>query len=549
MKRKLYKLTIRLLCLSFFVMTSCKTDLTNLSTDINLQQSLAIPVGEATISVNDLLSRLDVPSISTTADTINFTTDFNYDFSFATPILLSATQQKNNTYALTAAIVAANTNVPIPGNQSSVELGLDPASTSNRFDSVKIASIAFNLTIKDVQNINLSGNNTPISPSDLKVTLVFPKMRYANSSGAISKDITLTQFNQAVAVELNNVIVNSAGATGIPFQINIKTGNRSIAIGSSGSISSIIQVNRIDYQVAYGRFQPSPNAPTTIKMPLDILSSLPSGLSFANPKAIITLNHNIGSYLTYNILGVKAFSKNHSTTRQALFNGNPTATENLTAKPSVPGNFVVQAMKTLDKNYGTTDQLFDTSVKLDTLEYKFQLQNNDVLNNANPPSFVTPGMKVSANVKVQIPLYLKAGSNISISDTISKIDGFLNKISSAALVMTVTNNLPVKIALKMKFMNAANSIIQIPSINDSTYTINSAQVSNLGIATSPTVSNLRFELTAAQTAQLNVAKSMIFTITASGQDASKSIQFTKSNYFKLKLGVFAKGNYFVNTNN
>jgi len=101
----------------------------------------------------------------------------------------------------------------------------------------------------------------------------------------------------------------------------------------------------------------------------------------------------------------------------------------------------------------------------------------------------------------------------------------------------------------MKFMNAANSIIQIPSINDSTYTINSAQVSNLGIATSPTVSNLRFELTAAQTAQLNVAKSMIFTITASGQDASKSIQFTKSNYFKLKLGVFAKGNYFVNTNN
>jgi hypothetical protein len=549
MKRKLYKITICLLWTLSLVLTSCKTDLTNLSTDINLQQSLAIPVGEATISVNDLLSRLDVPSISTTADTINFTTDFNYDFSFVTPNFITTSQQKNNTNSLSAAAVGANANIPIPGNLSSIELGLDPTSLSNRFDSVKVARIAFNLTIKDVQNINVTGSSTPISPSDLKITLIFPKIRYTNSSGAVSKDITLTQFNQAVAVELNNVVLSTARATGIPFQINIKTGNRSITIGSGGSMSSIVQVNRIDYQVAYGSFQPSSNVPTTIKMPLDILSSLPSGISFANPKAIITINHNIGSYLTYNIVGIKSFSKDRSIIRQALFNGNPTATENLSGKPSVPGNFVTQAMKTLDKNYGTTDQLFDTNVKLDTLEYKFQVQNNDVLNNANLPSFAIPGMKVSANIKVQIPMFFKAGSNITVTDTIQKIDGFLNKISSAALVMTATNNLPVKIALKMKFMNATNSVIQIPSINDSTYTINSAQVNNLGIVTSPTVSKLRIELTAAQTGQLNAAKSMIFIITVSGQDASKAIQFTKNNYFKLKLGVLAKGNYFVNTNN
>ena len=548
MKRKLYKLTIRLLCLSFLMLISCKTDLTNLSTDINLQQSLAIPVGEATISINDLLSKLDVPSVSTNADTINFVTEFNYNYSFATPSLFSSTQQKNSTLSLPPVTIGANTSLPNLGNQF-IELGLDPTSTTNRFDSVKVSSLSFYLTIKDITNIVVAGTGLGISPSDLKVTLIFPKIRYSSNGQVVSKDITLTQFNQAIPVDLNNIVVNTVGETGVPFQVVFKTGSRNLTIGLGGSISSIVQINKFDYQVAYGRFQPTTSSPTTIKMPLDILSSLPSGLSFANPKATITITHNIGSYLTYNILGIKAFSKDHSTTRQALFNGNPTSTENLTLKPTFPGNDVTQAMKTLDKNYGTTDQLFDTSVKLDTLEYKFQVQSNDALNNANPPSFIIPGMKVGANVKIQIPMFFKAGSNISISDTISKIDGFLNKISSAALVLTVTNSLPVKIALKMKFMNAANSVIQIPSINDPIYTINSAQINNLGVVTAPTVSNLRIELTAAQTAQLNDAKSMIFTVNISGQDASKTIQFTKNNYFKLKLGVFAKGNYFVNSNN
>ena len=89
MKRKPQLFTKCTVLVTFFILTACTTDLTNLSKDITLKQTLVIPVGEGTISVTDLLSKLNVQNISTMADTINFTTEINRDYQFTDPNLLS----------------------------------------------------------------------------------------------------------------------------------------------------------------------------------------------------------------------------------------------------------------------------------------------------------------------------------------------------------------------------------------------------------------------------------------------------------------------------
>ena len=526
-------------------MISCTyVDLTGMSKDIQLQESLVIPVGEGNISVNDLLKKLNLQNISTNADTINFTAEFNKDYQFTDPNLLSNAQQKNNTYGLTPSIIPTNSNIPITGgNQFSINLGLDPLSSTERFDSLHVRNAVFSINLS-FNDIKVAATGVGISPSDIQVTLIFPKMKYIGGVDPVSKDINISQFGQPTDINLSNFTLNTAGSTGIPFQILFKSASRSLIIGSTGSLSTIIKINQIDNLVAYGQFQPASSAPTTIKLPLDILSSLPTGMRFANPKAMITLQSNIGSYLKFNILGVKAYSKDGSTIKQALFNGNPTITESINVKPTNPGETVTKSLRTLDNVYGTTDQLFDTSVKLDTLEYKFSVQTDDALNSLHQPTFVMPGMKMSANVKIQIPFYLKAGSNISLSDTIKNVDGALKNIDNATLVLKVTNGLPIKISYKMKFLDTNNTVIT-SSINDSTYVINSAQVDSKGIVITngATITNLNIALNSAQTAALNNAKHMVYTITVTGQDQSKAIQFTTSNYFKVKLGVFAKGKY------
>ena len=544
MKRKTF-LIIKCIFLAFFVsLISCTyVDLTGMSKDIQLQQSLVIPVGVDSISLSDLLKKLNLSNISTNADTINLSSEFNADYQFANPDLLKNAKQISINYSLAPSIVPANTNIPFTGgNQFTIDLGLEPLSTSNRFDSVHVTSATFSISL-NFNDIVIASTGLGISPSDIQTTLIFPTMHYSNNV-QVSKDITISQFGQPTDIVLNDFTLNTVGKTGIPFQIVFKTGNRITIIGNNGSLSTIIKASEIVHSASFGQFQPVSSVETSRKLSLGFLSNLPSGIRFENPKAIVTVQSNIGSYLRFNILGIKAYSKDGLTVRNALFNGSPTVTEVIDVKPSVPGQTVTKTLHTLDNVYGTTDQLFDTSVKLDTLEYRFSVQTDDALNNLHQPCFVMPGMKMSANIKVQVPLYFKAGSNFSLSDTIKKVDGVLKNIDNATLVLKITNGLPIKISYKMKFLDASNSVIA-SSINDSTYVINSAQVDNKGIVTTngATITNLNIALTSAQTAALSTAKNMVYTITIAGQDQSKAIQFTTTNYFKVKLGVFAKGKY------
>lgn len=527
-----------------FILISCNdVDLLNISKDVQIQESLVLPIAEGTISIEDILNQFDLESqIVTDADTINFISEVNTEYQFKDVDLLKNAINKVMFFPLVSGPVQTNATIPLPiSNELILDLGLEPNSTTNRFDSVKVSSVTFGIVVSP-SDLKLLSNNNNISPSDLKIIFVFPKMHYINSSEPITKEVTVNQFGQINSFELTNFMGYFEGMTGVPFQVQFKSGNRELSVGNNGVIDMALNISQIAIDVAWGRFELTTTENTSLKMPLDMLSLLPEGLRFANPKALIKIESNIGSYIRFNIESIKAYSKDGSTVKQALFEGNTSTFQTIDVKPATPGLFVSKQLRTLDKNYGTTDQLFDSNVKLDTLEYKFSFQTDDELNNASSTtSFVIPGMKLKANIKIQIPFYLKEGSNISISDTINDINGdVFEHIDMAVLALKVTNSLPVKVTYSMKFFDELNNLI-ITSINDSSYVINSGLVDGAGLVTSPTVTPINIELAKEQAEPLKNAKSMIYTILVEGQDASKQIQFTKNNYIKVKLGVFAKG--------
>jgi hypothetical protein len=528
-----------------FILVSCTDiDLTAISKDVKLQESLVLPVGEDSISVFDIMSKLDFQDvIGYNGDTINFQYEINKEYDFKTIDLLKNAVTKVLSFPLASSVVPANTSIPITGgNEFTVDLGLDPNSTSNRTDSARITTATFAVKV-GVTNIKDMSNNI-ILPADLKIRLVFPKMHYMNNNNApITKDVSVGQFGAFSDVVITDFRVNTSESTGVPFQVQFLSGNRNINIGSNAKIDIDVKISQLDFAVAYGKYEPTSMEPTIIKMPLTDLSNLPAGLRFANPTGILRLVSNIGTYLRFNIDYIKAFSKDGSTVKQASFNGSPTIVEVVDKKPATPGDSIEKYLHKLDSNYGTTDQLFDSDVKLDTLVYKFSVQTDPTLNNASlTPSFIIPDMKIKTSFKVKIPFYLKSGSNFSLTDTIAHIDKVFDKIDQATLILKVTNALPVKVSYSMKFLDLNRQIIN-STINDSTFIINSGEVNSDGFVTKETVTPINLELTTEQIAQLKFAKSMVYSIKVAGQDNSKVIQFKKNDYFKVKLGIFVKSGY------
>jgi len=546
MKRKLILFYCSIVGLSAMSLTSCvDIDLSAVSKDVQIKESLVMPIGEANLNIGDILTKLSLPDqIKMNADTINFVTELNSQYQFLNVNLLANPVTTNLPFTIAPIPqVPANTEIPITGTVLDVNLGLDPNSTTQRVDKIEITKFVFGINISR-SNLFVFGTTSPISESDLRIVMIFPKFYKSNTTTPIDPvEVPINQFDQLSNVTLNDFYMDTKGLTGTPILVKLYSGNRDITVAASATLNLSVVISEIQNIVAYGKFQLNSTAPTTLKLPLDMLSAIPAGLNFANPKATITLTSDIGTYLQFNIESIKAYSKDRSIIKQGLFkNGSQSTTEVIDVKPMTPKDkAVTKQLHTLDRNYGSLDQLFDRS--LDTLEYKFSLTTADALNDTSAtPSFITPGMSMKANIKIEVPLYFKSGSNYTLTDTLSNINIPFGNVDNAILVLKVTNALPVKATFSMKFLDASNNVIT-SSLNTSTYVINSGEVNSFGLVTAETVSPINIELTQTQANEIKDAKSMIYSLVLAGKTDNDPIQITKNNYIKVKLGAYLKGKY------
>ena len=523
--------------------SSCKEiDLTGISNEITIDESLVVPIGQGSASIGDVLAQfVNKDNLVVIGDTVNYISNYTYDYTFKPINILDYAVPRNiaiNGFA--PATIPANQPVPMPvPNNFIVDLGLDPASTTKRVDSTYVNSTSIGITVT-TSNITLT-NGAPISPSDLKVTLGFPKMVNGLDRSPVGWVIPYA-FGTQYPLNLANVIIDTHGQTGVPVTVSLTSGSRQIKVDASSAINIDIRFKGLDFKVSYGLFQPSTIQSSSIKIALDVLKTLPTGLQFANPKALINLGSNVGTWLDFNIDYVKAYNKNKTIVKNASFNGSPSTSEIIKRKPASPGQFMNWDLRTLDRNYGTTNQLFETNDVLDTLEYKFSLKANST---SQTPDFVVPNMAMKAKVKIQIPMYFEKGSTYNYTDTIEYDNSKIDYVEQGVLVLKITSGLPAGAKLTMKLLDANKKLINT-TLSDNTYEIKSAVVGANGIATSDVVTNLNIDLTSAQVNDIKTAKYFIYNVVLSGQDPLSELQFTSKDILSVKLGVFVKVNKTTN---
>ncbi|MEI7502284.1 MAG: hypothetical protein WCJ61_03285 [Paludibacter sp.] len=531
-------------------------DLSKLDTSVQIDQSLIVPIGEANVSIQDLLTQLKFDNeLGSDPDSIMFETNLEKSYSVPPMNLLKNAVTFKKSFPITVPFplpfipVEANTDITpyIGSNEFPIDLGYN-SNASERMDSIEVNLATLGVTITDVSGIVNFTTGAKIDPKDLNIKLIFPKIKKGGSILKINIP-TDKSFGQLHSIDITNFKMYTQGSIGLPMQIEFTTGVNKIKINSSANIGFELKMTALNFKVAYGKFALNGLTSNTLTIPLDMLSSIPKGLRFADPRATITVESNLGAKIKFHIDYVKAFSKNNpSSTVFAKFdNGFDSITETLSKRATYPGQIVFNNLKTLDKTNGQTYNLFDTSVQHDSLEYKFSVKSDPT----DPQTmFFTPDMYMKANIKVQVPLQLQAGSSVEMKDTIliegDKIN--LGSVDSCSLILDVTNKLPARVALIASFPDVNNSLI----IPDQTYYIEAPTLNYLGLVDfnqTFALQKIKVMLTKEQTIKLKTAKKMIYTLRFIGEKKEDSgvltpklMYFEKKNSFNVKLGFYVKAN-------
>lgn len=543
--------------LSVLILPSCMNDvdLTNISDKVQWKGSLAVPIGEAALTLEDLLAQIDSQNILVTeSQEILYQDSDSIVSRFRDVDLAQYSQSLVKSYYVSPIVrtIPANTIFPTLNDNVIIDLGINKSPSAERVDSAVIYSA--NLSVKvNVENIN-------INPDNLKLTLEFPtdKVRAKNGS-PIKIEFTPGAFNHPENVTIRDFVINTSGnASGIPvtLKLDITTDSSPVTVGPSSVVGVELKFTGFNYKVAYGYFTPAVIATKILTQDLDLPSFTDDGsFLFANPKVFLTVKSNIGAYLKFNVDYVKAYPKSDSSqVVYASFNGSRSTAESLDNKPAAPGLWVAKQLRTLDKDYGATDLLFSNENKPDVLEYKYSV-DIDSSKNDGKPDFITPDGNIKVLYKIQIPLYLKPGSYYEFKDTIPDAGEDINSaledvdVNSGSIFLTVTNGLPVKGKLTLVLKDSLGRDISTTFKKE--YDIDAPQVDAEGFVVESSITPQKIEI-ALNNDQLNDfkrSKDIVYKFRIDSKDANSFIHFRKSDTFKVKLGLFVNGKVSYDSNN
>lgn len=563
MKNKSLFKTLSMLWICSMIFTACMSDveLSNVSKEILIDESLVVPIGVDTIKIKELLQKLSTDNQVTTdpagqGTEIYFEKEENYDYDFRDIRLLgnsSPTGVSLQPSPGASVSVPANLTIPSVNLSTSFNLGLNSDVTNERVDKILVTKATLNLGLNFI-SLNLL-------PANMTVTLTFPTDRVTLANGASSVSFVPTGLDSYVDI-LNFTVNMPANATSIPVNIKIdaKNGNTAQTISPASTINATLKFTQFNFSVVYGFFKPAVIVSKTEQIPLDVSSYLPDAfLKFAHPQATITAKTNVGTYVKFRIDYIKAFLKSNpiASEAKASFSGKDYYDFNL-PKPAAFGDSISKTV-TFNSQNARTDLLFNNIIRPDVLEYQFSTYVNQDSLDAHPlvPLFFPSTGMIKTKIKIKIPLYLNAGSNVNWNDTLYIDGGTIGDkvensvIDSSVLVFKVSNGLPIKAStLKFSLLDSNGAKINT-TLDDQNYPINAPTIDAAGkvVVSSIVPQTIKINVSKAQFEDLKKAKSVIFNIAAEGKDSSTAIHFTTDDSFIVRLGVFVKGNTVRNLSN
>lgn len=534
------------------VLSSCVSDadLTGLKDNLQLDQSLVIPVGSADLTIQDILNQMD------TADVVGTDgTQVNVSYTDSTTVSMKDVNVVGNTNLIQQNVSPWTTPItqPIPGGvqfdipmDDVVSMGVNNTSDNQKVDRVNGNSALI--------SIKLSKQDLNINPSDVKIYVSFPSsyLTFNNQSSEIVHQPTMFDVGENLEIPPFVLILNQNNTYETELPIHIRLVGQTSGItpaGSSPEISVEVKLLSIDYESAFGHFIPVIDGEDEVKTIdlSDFVSSIPDGVfKLAEPQIKFDITNKVGIMMGFNLEYLKAYRMNQSGTDiYALFDNDA-----YTSSTTVPAAYTIGDTRTttytLDKDNGQIDRFFDNYPLSDMLEYKFHV-TNERLTDYGYTDFFTPNSSLKIKYSAILPLKFKSGSYYELSDTIKNVDldSLFNQkyIGKAIVVMKVTNGLPVGGTLKPVFLDENDQEIQSSfQLMDSV--INAAPVDSEGkVITANVVSQtIQIELTKEQMQELRATRSIAYKMKVEGEDGAP-IDFETTNTLNVKVGLYLKADY------
>ncbi len=570
MKKKHY---ISLICISLFISTSCVSDfdLLNTSTDIMIDGSLVLPIGEVSISIEDLLNKFGLPAnFDTIGNKISYNQSFTYQYTHPKLNLVDSIKPFSKIIILSPVKVLIPAFFPIylPPYDATVELPFNSSSVTDE----RVDNAVFN-SAKMKVDVDVSPDLKGISPSDFRIEFDFPEDMIRINSGKPS--FKPVAYGQVGYINLGKLSIMLNGANKIPFQINVYVEKQTTAIEISPT--SYVKLNMkfedMDLSVVYGLFKITAESTEKYEIPFNFESYIPNSvLRLANPQLEVSAITNVGMDFNVKIDYLKAYNKlTPDKVFEAMFIDPVTHTKNryltdVFEGPTVVGNSAIKIINKFDSINGDIDNLFDQYPYPNVLDYKVSASTNI----SRSSSFFITDNNLKVNIKAIIPLQFKGGSKFTITDTINnlKIGTLLDNVDSAVLVLKIKNGLPVKAKYRMTYWKSNLPNDTIAAIGGSISTVfdenNMGNITSQYILNSPTVKTdgtvdkvvpqlIKIMLSKKQIEELKLTRYIIYSLDLesdqkdiNGVLTSNSVNFSTKNSFGVNLGLFVKGSGIIN---
>ena len=555
---------------SFLVSCLSDVDLIHFSKDIKLDESLILPIGEAKLTINDILNEYGLPlNIDTANSEISYATELTHEFTLKNLNFRDSIEPFDKSYFLLPYTFPFPANIPItvPIIHSDLDFNLNAIGSKDRIDSILINSSMLNV------QIDVSPDLKHIPASDLTIELQFLDKDLHINNG-VNPSIVPVGYGVVGHVPVGSYSVYLNGKKTIPFQIkvSIKPQPFPVIVSPSSFINFKISFSNIDTKAIYGFFDIHDDIEKTYTIPLKLNDYFPnSHFKLANPTLDITATTNMGVDLNINIDYLKAYnSASPDKVYEAQFYNPVTQLTSKSKTETLSGptqlyDWVTKSYNQLNSKDGETSNFFDIYPYPDKMEYRYRITSDP----ARIINFVTPQSKVKLDFKVRIPFSLKAGSFYTLTDTITNLNigTMLDNVDSAILVLRLSNGLPLQANYRMTYWksNVANDTIQgtVSKILDdsmiagltSEFLINAPDVDADGTVKENGIKTqtIKIGLNRTDIAHLKQTKFIVFSLylqggksSANGVYTSNPIHLTTKNSFGVKLGVFIKANSTIN---
>jgi hypothetical protein len=529
---------------SITLFSSCVNDINLKDVDdtISMNGAVVFPLAQSTITLKDFVDELNIENMTVNSNnilTVNYKPSTSYSFNLnisPSDVSINTTTPATLSSKAGTTISTATFNSLSPSQIAEIDLCSLASANITRLDSIYISNATLSFTLNT--NINFAANQLQLTVTP--AAACFPSLSPTTFANVRNGSVC--------TIPLTNCWIKPQSSK-ISFSIATQATSGNIYVPASPSLNSSAALKNINFKYAFGQFAynlASQTGTFDLGFLNDVISQS-SYLPFQNPSFKLTCYSNARIPMQLNIDYIKSYNNSTpSNVRYASFSGSTSTSQSFSKMPSAPGKNAIDSL-IFNKANGNIDNLF-TLPGINTIAYSFgaQSQTGGITN-----QFIMSKDTFTVSPSVNIPFAFNAGVNVQMADTLSlgsSFTDFLNKndLQNVKLWLIANNFTSTKVVIGLTLLDANKqsfSTTQNLTLNTTLNINNTTGQANQTSTTTDQQLSLAYSA-----ADLKKAQYIKLSYSLAGKDLLTSLTLTSTDFIKVKLCAYVKGNAKLNDN-